>query len=132
MASGSAAKPVFLMSGSLTLSADRPVTKILNKKHSVPFCLKRCRDFTPLVYSVDGTAGRETKMAEMRLTSQLAWKWKREYSEMVGYVQSRMYMSVLRANTLLIWGSRERRALDLAYLDDGAAMAGWRNWRDHC
>jgi hypothetical protein len=87
-------------------------------------CLERRRDFTLLVYSVDGIAGRETKMAERRLASQLAWKWKKEYSEMVGYIQMRMCMSVLRANTLLIRGSRERRSRGRPFLDDGAAMTG--------
>jgi hypothetical protein len=101
------------------------------QKHLVP-CLERRRDFTPSVYSVDGMAGRETRMAERRLASQLAWKWKREYSEMVGYVRTRMCMSVLRANTLLIRGSRERRSRSNPHLDDGAAMAGWRHWRMHC
>jgi hypothetical protein len=74
------------------------------QKHLVP-CLERRRDFTPLVYSVDGMAGRETKMAERRLASQLAWKWKREYSEMVGYVRTRMCLAVIRSNTLLIRAS---------------------------
>ena len=78
-------------------------------KHLVP-CLERRRDFTPLVYSVDGMAGRETKMAERQLASQLTWKWKRDYSELVGYVRTRMCLAVLRANTLLIRGSRERRS----------------------
>jgi hypothetical protein len=100
-------------------------------KHLVP-CLERRRDFTPLVYSVDGMAGRETKMAEKRLASQLAWKWKKEYSEMVGYVRTKMCLAVLRANTLLIRGSRERRSRARPHLDDGAAMAGWRHWRAHC
>ena len=100
-------------------------------KHLVP-CLERRRDFTPLVYSVDGMAGRETKMAERRLASQLAWKWKRDYSEMVGYVRTRMCLAVLRANTLLIRGSRERRSRARPLMDDGAAMVGWRHWRAHC
>ncbi|KAL3768952.1 hypothetical protein ACHAWO_004062 [Cyclotella atomus] len=100
-------------------------------KHLVP-CLERRRDFTPLVYSVDGMAGRETKMAERRLASQLAWKWKRDYSEMVGYVRTRMCLAVLRANTLLIRGSRERRSRARPLMDDGAAMVRWRHWRAHC
>jgi hypothetical protein len=85
-----------------------------------------------LVYSVDGMAGRETKMAERRLASQLAWKWKRDYSEMVGYVRTRMCLAVLRANTLLIRGSRDRRSRARPLMDDGAAMVGWRHWRAHC
>eukprot|EP00956_Cyclotella_meneghiniana_P042037 scaffold248334_cov99-Cyclotella_meneghiniana.AAC.1 len=35
------------------------------------------QDFTPLVYSVDGMAGRETKQAERQVASLLAHKWTR-------------------------------------------------------
>ena len=54
-------------------------------------------------------AGRETKAAERKLASRLASKWDREYSEMVGFVRMRMAIAVVRANSLLIRGSRERR-----------------------
>ena len=87
------------------------------------------RDFTPLVYSVDGCAGRETKAAERKLAGALAGKWDREYSEMVAYVRTRMALAVVRANTLLIRGSRSRRARR-PHIDEGAAMNGWRVWRD--
>jgi hypothetical protein len=86
----------------------------------------------PLVNSVDGMACHKTKMAERHLASlQLAW-WRKEYSEMVGYIWTQMYMSLLRANTFLIRGSRERRSCSRAmpYMDDGEAMLGWHHWRD--
>ena len=53
-------------------------------------CLERRKDFTPLVYSVDGIAGKEAKGAEKRLASHLAKKWWRPYSQMVQYVKARM------------------------------------------
>ena len=37
-------------------------------------CLERRKDFTPLVYSVDGIAGKEAKGAEKRLSSYLTKK----------------------------------------------------------
>ena len=40
-------------------------------------CLERRRDFTPMVYSVDGLASKETRAAERRLASMLASKWDR-------------------------------------------------------
>ena len=45
----------------------------------------------------------------------LAGKWDREYSEMVGYVRTRMALAVVRANTLLIKGAavEEPNALTL-------------------
>ena len=91
-------------------------------------CQERRRHFTPLVYSVDGMAGSETKAAEKRLAALLAFKWKREYSEMVGYVRARMALSIVRANTLLIRGTRERRMHTHASISDGAAMMGWQTW----
>jgi hypothetical protein len=90
--------------------------------------LERRKDFVPLVYSVDGISGREAKSAERRLASALAWKWKRHYSEMCGYVRARMALSVVRANTLLIRESRVRQSRPRMHMEDGAAMAGWHQW----
>ena len=44
------------------------------------------KDFTPMVYSVDGIAGREAKRAEKYFAAVLASKWRKEYFEMVYYV----------------------------------------------
>jgi hypothetical protein len=59
-----------------TTSRNQELEKVLAKcehlkkqKHLV-LCLERRCDFTPLVYSADRMAGRETKMAERHLTSQ--------------------------------------------------------------
>ena len=92
-------------------------------------CLERRRDFTPLVYSVDGMAGRETKQAQRKLASRLAHKWNKEYSYMVAYVQARMALAVVRLNSLLMRGSRKRRA-QRPLIDEGAAMLGWQTWRE--
>ena len=71
-------------------------------------CLEMRKDFTPMVYSVDGIAGREqARNAEKRLATHLAGKWNREYSQMVYYVRVRMAIAVVRANSLLIRGSRD-------------------------
>ena len=74
--------------------------------------LKTChelhKDFTPMVYSVDGMAGREARMAEKRLASYLANKWHRPYSQMVPFVRLRIRMSIARSNSLLLRGSRDR------------------------
>ena len=65
------------------------------------------KDFTPMVYSVDGIAGREARNAEKRLATQLAGKWNREYLLMLYYVRVRMAIAIVRANSLLICGSRD-------------------------
>ena len=45
-------------------------------------CMEMRKDFTPIVYSVDGNAGC-TQNAEKQLATHLASKWNREYSQMV-------------------------------------------------
>jgi hypothetical protein len=50
-------------------------------------CLEMQKDFMPMIYSVDGIAGREARNAEKRLATHLASKWKLEYSQMVYYVR---------------------------------------------
>ena len=51
------------------------------------------------------------------------------YSEMVAYVRTRMALAVVRANSLLVRGSRQRRARR-PLIDEGAAMEGWQTWRE--
>ena len=88
------------------------------------------KDFTPMVYSVDGIAGKETKRAEKHLAAVLAAKWKREYSEMVYYVGVRMALAVVRANSLLIYGSRVRKKPRPPINSDRAALQEWNYWHD--
>ena len=74
----------------------RDYTKVLavhekeKKTKYLQSCLQMRKDFTPLVYSVDGIAGCEAHNAERKLASHLAAKWGRKYSEMVYYVRVRM------------------------------------------
>jgi hypothetical protein len=70
-------------------------------------CLEMQKDFTPMVYLVDGIARREAQNAEKRLATHLAGKWKRGYSQMVYYVRVWMAIAVVCANSLLIPGSRD-------------------------
>ena len=87
--------------------------------------MEQRKDFTPLVYSVDGIAAREAKAAERHHDSALAWKWKLQYSEMCGFVWVRMVLAVVRANTLLLRGSRVRQSRPHPDIIDGAGMEGW-------
>ena len=72
-------------------------------------CLEMRKDFIPLVYSVDGIAGREAKNAEKRLAYHLTEKWHKQLPQMVHYVRIQMAMIavVVCANSLLIRGSRD-------------------------
>jgi hypothetical protein len=95
------------------LAWGRDFTKILalhekeKKDKYLHSCLQMRKDFTLLVYTVDGIAGREARNAEKRLASHLGTKWRKGYSEMVHYVRVRMALAVVRANSLLIRGSRD-------------------------
>ncbi len=78
------------------------------KKKYGKACRERRRDFTPMVYLVDGMPGKEARAAERRLAAILAGKWTRQYSEMVNFVRTRMSLAVVRSNTLLLRGDRSK------------------------
>ena len=82
------------------------------------------RHFTPLVYSVDGLEGREAIAARKRLASRLAAKWNRQYSEVCGFVRSRLAFILVRATSRCFRGTRNphKRSNQL----DWAAGAGMR------
>ena len=60
-------------------------------------CVARRRHFTPLVFSVDGLQGPEAAAASKCLASKLSKKWGRSYSEVVGYVRSRISIALVRS-----------------------------------
>jgi hypothetical protein len=93
-------------------------------------CLEQRKDFTPMVYSVDGIAGREARNAERRLATLLADKWKKDYPQMVFYVRARMTLACVRANSLLMRGSRDTHQRRRPQITDRAAMYDWRTHRD--
>ena len=92
-------------------------------------CLERRRSFVPLVYSVDGMACKEARAFEKRVASLLASKLDRRYSEMVGFVRSRMSLAIVRSNTLLLRGSMVPFARR-PEIEDGARFEsmGIREW----
>ena len=77
-------------------------------------CKEAHRHFTPLVYSVDGMEGTEAKAARKRLASILAVKWNRNYSQVCGFVHSRLAVALVRATSKCLRGSRKptRRPID--------------------
>ena len=89
-------------------------------------CLEQRKDFTPLVYSVEGIPGREARNAEKRLATLLAAKWRRPRAQMVFYVRVRMALAVVKANSLLLRGSRDRARPRRPQMGDGAAFNDWR------
>jgi len=100
------------------------------KKQYLCPCLEMRKDFTPLVYSVDSIAGREAKNAEKRLAYHLSEKWHKQLPQMVYYVRIRMAIAVVRANSLLIRGSRDRQRPRCPVISDRHAMNDWRTWSE--
>ena len=77
------------------------------------------------MYSVDGMACKEAHAFEKRIASLLSDKCNRTYSKLVGYVQGRMAMSILRSNTVCLRGARVKRWTAPWVEDDAACKATW-------
>ena len=73
-------------------------------------CLERRRTFTPMVYSEYRIPGVEALATQKRLAVLLSYKLKREYSEMCGFVRARMSLAIVRSNSLLLHGPRNKGA----------------------
>ncbi|KAL7477070.1 hypothetical protein ACHAW6_002890 [Cyclotella cf. meneghiniana] len=69
-------------------------------------CLKCRRDFTPLIYSMDGMAAKDVRTAEWQVEWLVAQKWKRTYSDMANFIQTRMSLAVVCSNMPLLCGDR--------------------------
>ncbi len=93
-------------------------------------CIERRRSFTPLVYSVDGLPCKEARAFERRVASLLASKWDRAYSEMVGFVCTRMSVAVVRSNTLLLRGARAHGRAARPVIEDATALVDMGNMRE--
>ena len=77
-----------------------------------------------MVYSADGIPGAEALTAQKRLAALLRYKLKREYSEMCGFVRARMSLAIVRSNSLLLRGPRDKgvRIWKRPELTDGGVM----------
>ena len=61
-----------------------------------------------MVYSAEGIPGAEAIAAHKRLAALLSYKLKREYSKMCGFVRARMSLEIVRSNSLLLRGPRDK------------------------
>jgi hypothetical protein len=98
------------------------------KKKYLKACLEQRRHFTPLVFSVDGVLGSEAKAASKRLAARLSEKWKRPYSEVCGFVRSRLSVSLVRSMSSCLRGARDPAANNIgrATWDSGTGLALYR------
>ena len=69
-------------------------------------CTEAHMHFTPLVFSVDGLEGSEAQAARKRLASRLAAKWNRNYSQVCGFVWSRLSFTLVRSTSRCLRGTR--------------------------
>ena len=93
-------------------------------------CLGCRRTFTPMVYSADRNPGAEVLAAQRRLATLLSYKLKQEHSEICGFVWARMFLAIVRSNSLLPRGPRDKgaRIRKRTELTDGALMALLAPW----
>ena len=99
------------------------------KDKYVDACHELRKDFTPMVYSVDGIVGREAKMAEKRLACYLSKKWHRPYSQVVHFVGVRMALALARSTSLLLRGSRDREPAR-PFIQSGSALHEPMTWQE--
>ena len=99
------------------------------KDKYVDACHELRKDFTPMVYSVDGIVGREAKMAEKRLACYLSKKWHRPYSQVVHFVGVRMALALARSTSLLLHGSRDREPAR-PFIQSGSALHEPMTWQE--
>ncbi len=94
------------------------------KEKYVDACLARRRTFTPLVFSVDGLRGTEASAATKKLASRLSAKWMRAYSEVCGFVRSRLAITLVRTTSQCLRGARDPTArASHATWETGAGLA---------
>jgi hypothetical protein len=94
------------------------------KDKYVDACLARRRTFTSLVFSVDRLRGTEASAATKKLASRLSAKWKRTYSEVCGFVRSRLSITLVRTTSMCLRGSRDPTArANHATWDTGVGLA---------
>ncbi len=82
----------------------------------------RHASFSPFALSVDGFLAREARFTIRRFANKLSIKWGKSYSEVMGWVQTRLSFAILRATNRCIRGSRTKWRSG-AGMEDGAALA---------
>ena len=81
----------------------------------------RRASFTPFVVSVDGVLGHDAQHLMKRLCDQIAVKWEKSHSEVMGWVRARMAFAILCATNLCLRGSRVKWRCGHS-MDDGAGL----------
>ena len=85
-------------------------------------CKDMRADFVPFVVSTDGCMGEQAQKFLRRLGRRLAEKWGRAYSDVAGFLFSRMSISIVRATSMCIRATRNPIQARRWCMDDGAAL----------
>ena len=84
-----------------------------------------------MVYSEDRITGAEALAVQNILYALLSYKLKKEYSEICGFVRTRMSLTIVRYNSLLFRGPRDKGACicQRPELTDGAVVSLLTPWQ---
>jgi hypothetical protein len=90
-------------------------------------CIARRRTFTPLVFTVDGLHGVEASAAMKRVATLLKDKWCQPFSQVAGYVRSRLSVALARSTSRCLRADRNPivRKPEAAW-DSGAGLGLYR------
>ena len=61
-----------------------------------------------MVYSADGIPGAEELAAQKKFAALLSYKLKQDFSEICGFVRARMWLAIVRSNSLLLHGPHNK------------------------
>ncbi len=103
----------------------RAVQEKENKDKYLSVLNKQRNDFTQLVYSVDGLAGREVRVAERHIVALIVAKWPRPYSVMVHCIWVLMALAIVKSNSLLTHGSRDCQQACCPVVFNQATKGDW-------
>ena len=95
------------------------------KKYLEP-CLEQRRHFTPFVASTDGLLGIEAQTLLKKLAADLAEKSGKTYSQVCGYVRTRVSIAIVRGTHRCLRGSRvptKRMSNRYPQWEDGAGLS---------
>ena len=73
----------------------------MKKKYSEAAALRRA-SFTPLVESVDGVLGQKANFFIKHLAQELAHKWEKSNSEVLGWIRARLSFAIVRVTNLCL------------------------------
>ena len=84
-----------------------------------------------MVYSTDRIPRAEALATKKRLAALVRYKLKWEYSEMCGFVRARISLAIVRSNSLLLRGPRDKEARIRQHpeLMDGVVMVLLALWQ---